>query len=239
MNKLCIATISLARSEEEDKALRESLSRLAKSGLPVFVTDGGSPERFRTILNSLPNFNVLQAKGLWPQAKSSIRAAKDAGADFILYTEPDKLEFFSDHLHKLLEQPIDDSVGVLLAGRSAKGFASFPSFQQMTETAINNCCKEIIGKDIDYCYGPFLFNSRLIAYLDVLDDNCGWGWRPFVFAVAHRLGLRVEGFEGDFNCPVDQREDDEGERIYRMKQLTQNINGLVQATTIDISKGVV
>ena len=234
MNKVCIATISWARNEDEERTLREALSKLASLGLPVFITDGGSSESFRTFLGTLANFTVLEAKGLWPQAKSSIHAAKEAGGEFILYTEPDKLEFFTDHLPRLLKQPIDNTLGVLLASRSANGFATFPSFQQMTETAINNCCKEIIGKDIDYCYGPFLFNKRLIGYLDALDDNCGWGWRPFVFAIAQRMGLRVESFEGDFNCPADQREDNKGERIYRMKQLTQNINGLVKATAIDV-----
>ena len=236
MDKVCIATISLARDEKEEGTLCASLARLASIGLPVFITDGGSSESFTKFLNSLQNFTLLHAKGLWPQAKSSIRAAKEAGADFILYTEPDKLEFFSDHLPRLLKQPIDNTLGVLIAGRSFEGFSTFPSFQQMTETAINNCCKEVIGRDTDYCYGPFLFNARLIPYLEALDDDCGWGWRPFVFAVAHRLGLRVECFEGDFNCPEDQRDDDEAERIYRMKQLTQNVNGLVQATAIDIAK---
>jgi hypothetical protein len=106
----------------------------------------------------------------------------------------------------------------------------------MTENAINECCKEVIEKNIDYCYGPFLFNGQLVAFLDALDNNCGWGWRPFLFAIAHRLGYRIESFEDDFNCPLDQREDNETERIYRMKQLTQNIDGLVQAATIDLSK---
>ena len=234
MNRVCIATISWARNEDEERILREALSKLASLEMPVFITDGGSSESFRTFLGMLPNFTVLEAKGLWPQAKSSIKAAQETGAEFIFYTEPDKLEFFSDHISKFLRQPIDNTLGVLLASRSAKAIATFPSFQKMTETAINDCCKEIVGKPIDYCYGPFVFNKRLIPYLDALDDHCGWGWRPFVFAVAQRMGLRVESFEGDFNCPADQREDDEGERIYRMKQLTQNINGLVKATAIDV-----
>jgi hypothetical protein len=236
MVNVCIATISWARNEEEENTLSESLTGLAGLGIPVYITDGGSSERFRKCLNSFPNFSVQQAKGLWPQAKNSIRAAQQSGAHFILYTEPDKFEFFSNHLSNLLGQPVDDKTGVLLASRSSQAFSTFPSFQQMTETTINNCCKEVIGTDIDYCYGPFLFNVKLIRYLDALDDNCGWGWRPFVFAMAHRLGLRVESFKGDFYCPADQRQDDEGERIYRMKQLTQNINGLVQATIVDLLK---
>jgi hypothetical protein len=57
-----------------------------------------------------------------------------------------------------------------------------------------------------------------------------------LFALAHRLGFEVKSFEGDFTCPPDQQQDDEHERIYRMKQLTQNINGIVQAATIDLKQ---
>ncbi len=37
----------------------------------------------------------------------------------------------------------------------------------------------------------------------------------------------MEAFEKDFYCPPHQRGDDANERIYRMKQLEQNISGLV------------
>ena len=232
---LAIATISWARNSDEEKSLRAALTALSKLSLPVFITDGGSSEAFRDFLHSLPGFRVFTAKGLWAQAKNSIAEAKNAGAKTILYTEPDKLQFFQAHLPVMLkEKSLGEEDGVVLASRSANGFATFPSFQQTTETAINNCCKEIIGKEVDYCYGPFLFNTKLISYMDLLPQNCGWGWRPFVFAMAHRLGLTVNAFVGDFYCPPDQQEDDPGERIYRMKQLTQNIDGLVLAATVPL-----
>lgn len=232
---LCIATISLARNTEEENLLRSALEQLADLQIPVYITDGGSSKSFLDFLQSIPHFKITKSKGLWPQAKTSIKAAITADAKFILYTEPDKLDFFAKHLKTMLAKiKVDKSTGVVIASRSAKGLSTFPSFQQMTETAVNNCCKEVTGKDFDYCYGPFLFNSTLVPYLDNLNDNIGWGWRPFVFCLAHRLGLNVESFEGDFNCPQDQREDDATERIYRMKQLAQNINGITQAATIDL-----
>jgi hypothetical protein len=178
----------------------------------------------------------LQAKGLWPQAKSSLSMANSNGAKYIFYTEPDKEEFFSNHLLKMLKQPIDERTGVILASRSNRGFSTFPAFQRMIEATINKCCKEIAGKDFDYCYGPFLFNSQLVPYINSLNDDLGWGWRHYLFAIAHRLGFNIENHGGDFNCPLDQYEDNDAERIYRMKQLTQNINGLIHAATIDLSK---
>ncbi len=233
-NELSIATISLARNEKEEKVLRTSLKQLAELDLPVYITDGGSSENFLQFLYGIPQFIVMEAKGLWLQAKRSIAEAHKAGSKFIFYTEPDKQEFFTHHLQTILETiMVNENTGVVLASRSKKSFSSFPSFQQMTETTINNCCKEIIGREMDYCYGPFLFSSQLVSYMQSLDENCGWGWRPFLFEVAHRLGFAIENYEGDFSCPPEQQQDDAKERIYRMKQLTQNISGLVQATSVD------
>lgn len=233
---VCIATISWARNEGEEKTLRDSLEQLATLNIPVYITDGGSSKNFIQFMCSIPHFKIFEAKGLWPQAKTSISKVAEARSKFILYAEPDKLDFFSMHLKKMMEEiNVDENTGVVIASRSLKSFATFPSFQQMTETTINNCCKEITGKEMDYCYGPFLFNSKLTPLLQKPGDNIGWGWRPFLFAIAHRLGLTIKNYEGDFNCPQDQREDNVDERIYRMKQLTQNIDGIIQATTADLS----
>src|SRR5690349_19861581 len=100
-NDLFIATISLARSEDEEKLLRTSLKQLAELGIPVCITDGGSTESFVEFLQSIPHFVVKQAKGLWPQAKLSITTAIESGAKYVFYTEPDKLEFFSNHLKQM------------------------------------------------------------------------------------------------------------------------------------------
>jgi len=235
MNRICIATISLAMSEEEEKVLQVSLAQLARLGLPVYITDGGSSQTFIEVLHSFSNFTVLHARGLWPQTKASIIEAANK-SEFVFYTEPDKLDFFLNYLPKILEPPLYESMGVMLASRSPLGFSTFPPFQQMTENTINQCCKEVMGKNVDYCYGPFLFNSKILPYMNSVNDNCGWGWRPFLFTIAHRLGFTLESYQNDFTCPTDQRIDNETERIYRMKQLTQNINGLVEAVGVDLSK---
>jgi len=238
MNNVSIATICWVRSNHEEEVLKSSLSQLAKLNLPVYITDGGSSESFVRYLRTFSNFTVLQARGLWPQVMNSVNGASSDGAKFIFYTEPDKLDFFSSHVAKMLQYPVNENTGIVLASRSSNGFSTFPSFQQITETAINQCCKEVIEEDVDYCYGPFLFSAQLIPFLNALDTNIGWGWRPFLFAIAHRSGFKIESLEGDFNCPADQRNDDKLERIYRMKQLTQNIQGLTLAATMDLPKTI-
>src|SRR5690348_240507 len=114
--ELSIAAISLARNDGEEKLLRTSLKQLAELNIPVYITDGGSSEGFLEFLHSIPHFIVMEAKGLWPQAKKSITEAHKAGTKFIFYTEPDKQEFFIHHLQKMLKAMIvNENTGVVLA----------------------------------------------------------------------------------------------------------------------------
>lgn len=229
---LAIATITWARDAQEETLLGESLTTLSQLGIPVFVTDGGSSSVHQDLVRSLPNVSFFEAKGLWAQAKKSLSEARLSGAKTILYTEPDKLHFFQNHLPTVFANSRwEEESGVVIAARSAKAFASFPPFQQMTETTINRCCAELTGLETDYLYGPFLFNAELLPHLDVLPETCGWGWRSFLFAKAHLLGYTIAAVEGDYFCPEDQQADNQTERVYRMKQLAQNIDGLVLAAS--------
>ena len=235
--KIAVATITWARDQEEQNLLTASLQRLAATGLKVFVTDGGSPPAFLDFLKSNRQFSVLQPeeKGLWAQAKNSLLHAQQAGVPFILYTEPDKQQFFEKHLIRFLDTADDDpSTGIRLACRTASAFSSFPRFQQMSETTINNCCGEVTGINEDYTYGPFLLNSAITVYLKDVKEDIGWGWRPYVFTIAHRLGYTLKSYYGDFLCPPEQQQDTAEERLYRMKQLEQNIYGIRLSATVTL-----
>jgi hypothetical protein len=236
-NQLAIATISWARNEAEEKLLRASLLQLAAYQVPVYVTDGGSSPSFLDFLRSIPQLIVLQAgaKGVWAQARTSLLAAYEAGSSYIFYTEPDKLDFFQYGLPFILSQiPDNDSIGIRVASRSAEAFATFPEFQQMTETTINTCCAEVTGQLFEYTYGPFLINRNLVPYLKLIEEDIGWGWRPYLFGITHRVGYQIESMEGNFACPLDQQSDDPAERIYRMRQLQQNIQGIVLSTQVKL-----
>jgi hypothetical protein len=238
MKNLSIATISWARTDEEEQLLRESLEVLSTFNIPVFITDGGSGEAFIDLIKSLPNLHLVaaQEKGLWAQAKNSLLLAQQYGSDFILYTEPDKLLFFRDHLQKFIDAfDAANETGIYLASRTANGFATFPSFQRMCETTINNCCAETTNCAYDFTYGPFIFNSNLLAHIHHLPADIGWGWRPFIFGLAARLELSTKQYEDEFVCPPDQRNDSTAERIYRMKQLEQNIRGIVLASAVSLT----
>jgi hypothetical protein len=204
---------------------------LASYNIPVFVTDGGSPDPFIRFLKSFPHFTVAQAevKGLMAQITHSVSAAGSSRKPFLLYTEPDK-KFFFEALPAFLEEaPSREEEGIFLASRAAAGFASYPAFQQMTETCINNCCTEVTDLYLDYTYGPFLMNRQLAPYLSRVTEDIGWGWRPFMFIMAKRLGLRLGEYRGEYLAPPEQRTDTAPERLYRMKQLEQNIRGTLLA----------
>jgi hypothetical protein len=81
-----------------------------------------------------------------------------------------------------------------------------------------------------------LLNSTLVPSLESLPDTIGWGWRPFAFNLARRLGYRVDAFEGDFLCPAGQRDETPSDRIYRMRQMSQNIDGLVLSTQVHLEQ---
>jgi hypothetical protein len=130
-NQICIATISWARNDREEALLRSSLQHLVSLNLPVFITDGGSPESFVDFIKSLPNFHLLktEGKGVYAQARHSLQAAHQSGSEFILYTEPDKEAFFQNGLPGILkESPKAENAGIFIASRSAEGLATFPSF---------------------------------------------------------------------------------------------------------------
>ena len=229
-SEVSIVTMTWARDAAEERLLRDALGRLAGAGLPVYVTDGGSGGEFINFLRGLPGFNVFEAgrPGVWPQAGRGIRAAAEAGARFVLYTEPDKRDFFGGALGELVrEAPAGERVGVVLASRSAESYSTFPEFQRHTEDAINHCCAELAGARFDFTYGPFLLNSALVPHLARLPEDIGWGWRPYAFATARRLGYRVESLTKDLPCPPEQRADDPRERLYRMRQLGESVRGLL------------
>jgi hypothetical protein len=235
-SEVAVATMTWARDAAEERLLRESLPLLAGLGAPVFVADGGSGRPLLDFLCGLQHFRLLEVggPGVWRQARTSIRAAADA-AEFILYTEPDKRDFFRDGLREFISAaPAERDVGVVLASRSAESFATFPEFQRHTETAINRCCAEVLGVVADFTYGPFLLNRALVPHLGRAADHIGWGWRPYVFGTARRLGYRICQVERHLPCPPEQREDSSAERLYRIKQLEQNIQGLVSSLTMPL-----
>ncbi len=101
-----------------------------------------------------------------------------------------------------------------------------------TFTLARTLCVDQWGVAADYFYGPFLLARDLAAIVDLADERLGWGWRPFVFGAARRMDYAIVPIEGDYECPPDQRDEDAGERLHRLRQLSQTVDGLVRSATV-------
>jgi hypothetical protein len=225
-----VATIAWARTEAEEALLRRSLKRLSETGLPTSIADAGTNPGFTEFLHSCPGFVVTSGRerGLVAQVTASLNAASHFDTPFVLYTEPDKEAFFAGPLADFIARAdAEADVGVVLAARSAAAFSTFPRMQRYTEGVINHLCGELIGCAGEYSYGPFLVNRLLLPALAQLPADTGWGWRPFLFLAARRRGFRVAHITGEYACPPDQREEDDAERAHRLRQLRENIAGLL------------
>ena len=232
-SQLAVATITSARTPAEDDRLRRSLARLAQAQLPVAVADAGTNRDFAGFLTRLANFQVRTplARGLVAQVIASMDLAARFDTPHILYTEPDKELFFErglgDFVRGAMAHAEGPEVGVVLASRSAESFATYPPMQRYTEGIINDLCGQLLGCPGDYSYGPFVVSRALLPPLRSLRHDLGWGWRHFAFRAAHVLGLRVVHVTGDHPCPPDQRVEDDAERAHRLRQLSENIQGLI------------
>jgi hypothetical protein len=230
----CVCTISLARDDREARLIHGTLEALSLAGRPVVVADGGSPPEFVDAIGALPHVSVVrsQHQSLIGQVQAAFAGARVTQASFVLYLESDKMIFTREHLGGFLERACTDAgVGVVLAGRNDRSFATFPARQRSTEAQINEMTATRIGLAGDYSYGPFLLNGRLASRITGLPPSLGWGWRHYMFGIAHRLGYRVMHVTGDYDCPLDQRQEGPAETLHRERQLEQNIEGLRLSVT--------
>ncbi len=228
---VAVATVTWARSAAEERQLSSALQTLSASRLPVAVCDRSDSPALREQLARIDGFAVTQPRErtLVAQVQASVTLAAARGRPFILYTEPDKAHFFAHGVTDFLrDAPAAADVGVILAGRSARSFATYPPMQRYTEGVINHLCGALVGTAGDYAYGPLLFSTALVPLVAELDPHVGWGWRTALIGEAHRRGLRILGVTGDFPCPADQIDENASDRTHRLRQLSQNVLGLAR-----------
>jgi hypothetical protein len=219
-----------ARSVDEERSLLCSLTRLAGVGWPVVVADRGTRLGFTDALRAIPGVRVVVPASVGPagQIKAAVGAAASLDTRYLLYVEPDKEEFFTGRLRDFVERAPDaDGIGIVLAARSMGSLDTFPPMQRYAETVFNYLCGHALGIVGDYTYGPFLMHGKLLPHMAAVRPELGWGWRPSLFMAARRQGLRITHVVDDHPCPADQRQEDDDDRRHRMRQLSENIMGLI------------
>ena len=228
---LAVCTISWAQSVEDERRLLRSLARLGDHGYPVTIADRGINPRFTDALRTLSGVHVIvpSETGLVAQIKASFSLGAAFATPYLLYVEPDKEEFFVNRFSSFVARAIDaGDARIVVASRSRSSLETFPPMQQYTEGVFNYLCSHSVGVPGDYAYGPFLLHRALLPHIFALRSELGWGWRPSTFMAAKRQGLPIVQVEDDHPCPVDQRAEDDADRAHRIRQLAQNIAGLLE-----------
>lgn len=229
---IAVATLTWVRSDAEERLLRAALKALSRHRLPVAVADTGSSPGFTTFLKTLPGFTVISGvdTGLVAQVCASMSCAARFGRPRILYTEPDKVAFFRGRFSTFVSTASNArrGAGVFLAARSDASFSTYPPIQQRAERIINDLCGDLVGPAGDYSYGPFVMPTAMLSDVEGTEAALGWGWRTRLFMAARRKGHPIVHVTADHPCPREAQLDNALERAHRLRQLSQNIMGLIE-----------
>ena len=223
MKDLEIATMTLDKKGDAE-LMKSSLEVLSNFRYSVHVADGGSSPKFVDALKKMGH-KVEYAQGLTAQHKNSISRASDK-SPFVLYTEPDKHDWFVNGFEESVDTYFkrDKGSGLLLVARTPEQLKTFPPHQQEWEGKL---AKEIItpktGVNGDFTYGPRFFPSELGIQVKDVKDAQGWETITFLVGRAYKMGLPINMLYTAAECPLDQRGEDNAK--YRQFQFNCNKKG--------------
>lgn len=219
MKDVAIATMTFDRKGNAE-LMESALEVLSQLPYEVYVSDGGSSERFVENMRKM-GFHVNHAEGLTFQHKDAILRASDSHST-VLYTEPDKYDWFLEGLERAIEMHSDEkSLGVI--ARTPRGFKTFPEHQQLWEGRLNKIISGNTGVKGDYIYGPKIFPVSLGYEFGKVNEDLGWGGMMFLVGRAYNLGLPIKMIYTASDCPLDQRNEDN--ENYRKRQFGGNVKG--------------
>ena len=226
-DNLAIATMTYDKKGDPELMLK-SMELLSQLPYKVYISDGGSSKDFTDSLKDMGH-NVSSANGLNYQLQDSISKASD-NAESVLYTEPDKYNWFKTGLKKTIEQYYDGNKGFSAVGRTRSQNATFPSFQQKYEQEMNKIISWYTGVDGDFIYGPKIFPSSLGKQVKEINFDMGWGILMFLVGRADKMNLPLNILNTAVSCPLNQRSEDN--ELYRLKQYNDNMRGFLKGINI-------
>lgn len=233
---IAIATTSLIRSPEEEQIVFEAVKSLSLLNIPVILTDGGSSDKQKNYLKSLPNIRFYQTnRGLFEQLKISFNEGEKM-ADSLFYLHTDKVDFVTYYVPHVIDHYMTLPKNTLLISeRTQKAFNTYPLFQQKVELFLNTIISEFLNKKADYYYGPKIFSSMLVPYFSRIKGDIGWGYEAFIYMLNKRLGYPMEFYPVDhIKAPKDVGDVDEINE-YRLQIVQGQIEGLLQGKEIKLS----
>lgn len=231
---ITVATMTWVRDAEEQARVHAGLVRLAERFTVVAANrEADAIPGALHELAGLENLTVIPTRqpGLVGQVRTAFAEAARHGAAWILYTEPDKPEFFRDHLDAFLDRAArtaGPATAAVIAGRSSARLADLPVVQREAEGLINAWTGRFTEEPGDYSYGPFLLAASGAEWVQTAGDDLGWGWRHYVFGLCRRHHRPIVHVIGDYPSPPAAG-DPKREDLLRQRQLVENVRGLLQA----------
>ena len=224
---LTIATITHEGIGDANLQL-SALDFLKDRGYRVCVSDGGSSRLFIERLIRMGHEVESTYDGLVSQHIQCLTMASKK-ADNILYTEPDKLDWFRKGLNKSIRQYFNRNLEFALISRNPRQMKTFPIDQQTTEEIANSFLSKwfLQLKSMDFVYGPRIFVSSLARDLikESLSNLSGWSIPYYLLGKAYKKRLNISGLFNGVACPRSQRR--EYDPLYRADQLLDVIDGFL------------
>lgn len=224
---IVVSTISWIRTSEERAIVLETINALSKLEIPIVIVDGGSSADDKEKIKAIPHVVLLEAKGLTNQLILSHREAAKRG-EYLFYLQSDKLEFARKSAGEMVEtyRALPDQ-GMLIPVRTQESIDSYLSYQWQVEEFLNFFISDYIGIKNDYYAGPKIYPATLVKYLDNLKLDIGWGIEAYFYALAKRLGMKLDFTPVISTAPIDV-DNEEDTKNYRLRITKWQIEGLLE-----------
>ncbi len=205
--KTVLVTTTFSKSVEElrSQLALNTVRATREAGHDIIVVDGSLDQKFKDALSGAGAIvHEQKEKGMGSSRRQCIQAGLDAGAECIIWLEPEKYPFvpFVPDLVKKLRT----SVPHLIVPRR-RNLDGYPPYQHFSELRLNHELGNITGRpDLDLSIGPRVFNRLAANYFLDYKGERGDQWESIFIPVLRALydGVLIESFIVGYVHPPEQ-----------------------------------
>lgn len=205
--KIVVATATYSTSVEDFRAqlALKTVSTAREAGYAIVVVDGSPDTRFKNALSEVGAMvHAQKGKGMGASRRESMKAGFDAGADIVVWTEPEKYPFIGC-ISGLAGKMRTDRPHIIVPRR--RNLDGYPLYQHFSELRLNHALGNSTGRaDLDLSFGPRMFNALAATYFLDYTGEKGDNWETLFIPVLRALhhGVFVESFIINYVHPPEQ-----------------------------------
>jgi hypothetical protein len=234
-----------------------TIGEAMKKGYQSVVVDGGSATEFLDSLNKTGvAVETEKERGMSASRRQAFEAVSGLeGVSIVCWTEPEKTSIVADCIPYAVQPLINGDADIVIPGRNAEAFATYPEYQVDFETTSNILWNNILRRhdllpedapDLDAWIGPRFFRNdpdivRLFEdryefaadTLSGLKKDAPELWPNALFlpiVAALKSGYRVLGVDVPYRHPAQQTAFEQDSEEFRKKRAVQQEN--ILKTTI-------